>query len=90
MAALLHAGRVEIAVWAGLVVATLASWLLAKGAGEGASAATVAVIVVAFVKIHFVATHFMELRTAPLVLRLIVDAYVVVVCVALVVIHLIN
>lgn len=81
-----------MAVWAALAAATLASWWLGideGGApGDGASAATVAVIVIAFVKIRFVGRHFMELRHAPLALRLILDAYVVIVCSTLTVIYL--
>ena len=94
MSRLIRTSRTPIAVWAGLMAATLASWWLGtKDGGEpgdGASAATVAVIVIAFVKIRFVGRHFMELRSAPLALRLILDAYVVAVCSTLAIIYVVT
>lgn len=88
MGRLLRDNALAVAVWAGLVVATLVSWWLGDhGGGDGASAAVAAVVVVAFVKVRFVGRHFMELRDAPPLMRWIFDAYVVVVCAALVAIY---
>jgi hypothetical protein len=59
-------------VWTLLVVATITSWSL--------GGATVAVLVVAFVKVRLVGLYFMELRSAPVPLRLLFEGWVVVVC----------
>lgn len=92
MARLMQASRLAILVWAGLMLATLASWWLgiheSDTPGDGASAGTAAVLVVTFVKIRFVAMHFMEVRAAPLLLRVILDAYVIVVCTTLVILYI--
>ena len=68
-------------VWLLLVVATVISWMLGANYGPGNhEAATVTVMVVSFVKVRFVGLYFMELRHAPLPLRLGFEAYVLVVC----------
>lgn len=94
MSTLIRTSRTAVIVWAGLVLATLASWWLgveSGGApGDGASVATAAVIVIAFAKIRFVGRHFMELRGAPRVLRLALDAYVAVVGSTLVVLYVVT
>jgi cation transport ATPase len=82
------------AVWSLLILATLLSaWLgtghgLGSGSGSGHTLATVAIIAVAFVKVRCVGLYFMELRQAPLPLRLVFEAYVVVVCVVLIGLYL--
>src|SRR5437764_113126 len=59
-------------VWLLLVVATVISWMLGANYGPGNhEAATVTVMVVSFVKVGFVGLYFMELRHAPLALRLV-------------------
>jgi hypothetical protein len=69
------------AVWAGLILATIASSVLGAGHGPGPHRpATSAVLVVAFVKVRFVGLYFMELRSAPVPLRWVFEAWVVVVC----------
>jgi caa(3)-type oxidase subunit IV len=57
-------------VWLVLFAATIASWFLGAdhGLGEG-DAAIVAVLVIGFAKAWVVANWFMELRTAPRLLR---------------------
>jgi hypothetical protein len=59
------------AVWAVLVLATAASWMLG---GEHLihrqDAAAIAVIAIAFVKVRLVGMYFMELHGAPAALRL--------------------
>lgn len=65
-------------VWAVLIVATVASWIL--GAEEGVapnSAVTLAVLAIAFLKVRLVGLHFMELREAPIALRAIFELWVV-------------
>jgi hypothetical protein len=74
------------AAWAVLMVATLISWWL--GGGHGAEAvAAVGVLGVAFLKVGLVGHYFMELRYAPLSLRLVFTGWAVVVCSALIVMY---
>lgn len=79
-------------VWLVLVGATLASWQLGTGhgifSGDDPRAATVAVILVAFVKGRLVGLHFMELRDAPIALRSIFEGYVAIVSTVLVALYL--
>jgi hypothetical protein len=68
-------------VWLGLVLITCVSWWL--GTGHGTSnhkIAAVVLMVVAFTKVRFVGMYFMELRAAPLALKLIFQCWCVVVC----------
>ena len=76
-------------VWAGLVVATLVSWQVGSDRGLHARLASTIVILVAFIKVRFVGLHFMELRTAPPALRVIFEAYSLVVCATLIVMYLV-
>lgn len=55
-------------VWLLLVVVTLLSWALGADHGVGSTVAVV-VLGLAVVKVRFVGLDFMELRTAPLILR---------------------
>ena len=67
-------------VWLLLVTATFVSWWLGTDHGfDSHKAATLAVMTVAFIKVRFVGLYFMELRDAPLPLRLVFETYVVVV-----------
>lgn len=70
------------AVWVFLVLATVVSWALGTDHGfvESTRAASLVVLVVAFVKVRFVGLHFMELKDAPLPLRALLEAYCLVVC----------
>ena len=73
-------------IWLVLVLATLLSWSAGTGVGHlSARAAGVVAILVAFVKARFVALDFMEVRSAPLALRLFVEAWIVLVGGAIVV-----
>jgi hypothetical protein len=74
-------------VWLGLVAATLVSWRIGTDHGMRASLATVAVLLVAFVKVRFVGAYFMELRLAPTPLRLAFEAYCLVACTVLLVMY---
>jgi hypothetical protein len=73
--------------WLLLMGLTLISWWLGEGHGPG-QAAAVAVLVVAFFKVGVVGAHFMELRCAPLPLRLIFNGWAVLVCSVLIGIYL--
>jgi hypothetical protein len=77
------AGRTRLgAAWLLLVLATLISWESARGDGS-LRLATSAVLAIAFLKVRCIGLEFMELRTAPLPLRLIFEAWVAGVCAAL-------
>lgn len=75
------------AVWVLLVAATLVSWQLGTH-GADPKIATSIIMVVAFVKIRLVGLYFMELRDAPLPLRLLFEGYCAVVGVAVIVMYL--
>jgi heme/copper-type cytochrome/quinol oxidase subunit 4 len=65
------------AIWAALMLATCAStWWLSKDLVMP-TVATVAIVLVAAVKIRFVLMHFMELRTAPLAWRVVFEVWLV-------------
>lgn len=70
------------AVWLLLVGATGLSWEFGHGFGFGADIryGTVAVVIIAFIKLRIVFLEFMELRHAPWGLRLVFEAWTVVVC----------
>ena len=75
--------RTRIAVvWLALLAATLVSFESARG-GSHLRLASSAVLVLAFAKVRYIGLEFMELRTAPLPLRLIFEAWLAVVCGAL-------
>ena len=75
-------------VWTLLMIATALSWWLGADGGELKSvsipALTVALMVIAFIKVRFVIHYFMEIRHAPLALRLVCDAWVVGICGAII------
>lgn len=72
-------------VWFLLVSATALSWEMGHGVGfADVRHASVAIIVVAFVKVRFVILDFMEIRNAPLFMRIVGETWCVVVCTALV------
>ena len=73
--------------WLLLIGLTLFSWWLGDGHGPG-RLATVAVLAFAFFKVGVVGANFMELRHAPLPLRLIFNTWTAVVCAVLITIYL--
>jgi caa(3)-type oxidase subunit IV len=80
-------GRVTL-VWLGLIAATLVSWRIGTDHGLSASLATPLVLLVAFVKVRFVGMYFMELRSAPLLLRAAFEGWCLVVCSVLIAMYL--
>ena len=72
--------------WLILVAATIVSWAVGAEHGTG-SAVAVLVLAIAAVKVRLVGLDFMELRHAPLWLRLAFEGWTLVVCVALVVLN---
>ena len=72
--------------WLILMVATGLGWWLGqagKTGAQGMALATAGVIIVAFVKVWIVGFQFMELRHAPRWLRHAFDAWIIAVCLAL-------
>ena len=68
-------------VWFILIAATLLLWYLgAEHAVQNPHLATVLILIVAFIKWRFVGLYFMELRDAPIPLRMIFEAQCVIVC----------
>jgi hypothetical protein len=68
-------------VWFLLVVATAASWGMGHGLGfQDTRQASLAVILTAFVKVRFVILDFMEMRHAPVWMRLVSETWVVMIC----------
>jgi hypothetical protein len=74
------------AVWLLLVAATLFSWESAH-VGHDHRLSSSIVLVVAFIKARFVGLEFMELRDAPLPLRLIFEIWVALACAALLLLY---
>lgn len=68
-------------IWLLLVFATSGSWIL------GSESQGTALMLVAFIKVRLVGLHFMELRSAPLALRTLFEAYVVVVFTVVIVMY---
>jgi hypothetical protein len=76
-------------IWLLLVAATILSWEMGHGAGfHELRYASVAIIIVAFVKVHFVIMEFMEIRTAPLFMCVIAQVWLVAICATLITLYL--
>jgi heme/copper-type cytochrome/quinol oxidase subunit 4 len=76
-------------VWAALMLATCAStWLLSKNSVTP-EVATVAIMLVAAVKVRLVISHFMEVRRAPLALRLVCNGWLLAVTALIVTVYLV-
>jgi heme/copper-type cytochrome/quinol oxidase subunit 4 len=76
-------------VWAALMLATCAStWLLSKNSVTP-EVATVAIMLIATVKVRLVIRYFMEVRLAPLTLRLVCDGWLLAVTALIVTVYLV-
>jgi heme/copper-type cytochrome/quinol oxidase subunit 4 len=76
-------------VWAALMLATCAStWLLSKNS-VSPEVATVAIVLIAAVKVRLVFGYFMEVRRAPLALRLVCDGWLLAVTGLIVTVYLV-
>jgi Prokaryotic Cytochrome C oxidase subunit IV len=72
-------------VFAGLVVATCVTWWLGSRSsptGDGLGLAAMLTVLIASAKIYFIGRDFMELRSAPSILRTAFNVWVGVVAVA--------
>ncbi|MET0546136.1 MAG: cytochrome C oxidase subunit IV family protein [Caulobacterales bacterium] len=79
-------------IWALLVAATCFSWESVQGFQLFSDVrwATALVMVVAFIKVRFIMMEFMEIRQAPLPLRIFADVWVAAVCTAILVMYWAN
>lgn len=85
-----RAARTITVVWAVLVLATVATFVVgAEHLIESRKIATALVIGIAAVKVRLVGIHFMELREAPLALRLVFEAYCALLFVVLTVLYVV-
>ena len=75
-------------VWLLLVLSTLLSWWVGGSTFNNANVSSVIVLAVAFFKVHLVGNYFMELRHAPWPLRMIFQAWLLIVGVAMIVVYL--
>jgi heme/copper-type cytochrome/quinol oxidase subunit 4 len=76
-------------VWAALMLATCAStWLLSKNLVTP-EVATVAIVLIAAVKVRLVIGYFMEVRHAPLALRFTCDGWLFAVTSLIVTVYLV-
>jgi hypothetical protein len=76
-------------VWAALMLATCAStWFLSKNSVTP-EVATVAIVLIAAVKVRLVMGYFMEVRRAPLALRFICDGWLFAVTSLIVTVYLV-
>jgi heme/copper-type cytochrome/quinol oxidase subunit 4 len=76
-------------VWAALMLATCAStWLLSRSSVTP-EVATVAIMLIAAVKVRLVIRYFMEVRLAPLALRLVCDGWLFAVTALIVTVYLV-
>ena len=79
-------------VWLVLTLLTALSWYLAEDYGVHHALAvrwvTAALFMVAFVKVRLVIMHFMEINDAPIALRAVFEAWVLVVCGVLIALYL--
>jgi heme/copper-type cytochrome/quinol oxidase subunit 4 len=76
-------------VWAALMLATCATtWLLSKNSVTP-EVATVAIMLIAAVKVRLVMRHFMEVRRAPPALRFVCDGWLLAVTALIVTVYLV-
>jgi hypothetical protein len=76
-------------VWSALMLATITStWLLSNNSVTP-GVATVAIMLIAALKVRFVIRHFMEVRRAPLVLQFVCDGWLLAVTTLILTVYLI-
>jgi heme/copper-type cytochrome/quinol oxidase subunit 4 len=75
-------------IWLVLIAATLISWWIGTGDAANPQLGTAVVLVVVFIKVRLIGLYFMELRDAPLPLRMLFEGYCMIVCTTLLVMYL--
>ena len=76
-------------VWAALMLATCATTWLLSGNSVTPEVATVAILLIAAVKVRLVIRYFMEVRRAPLALRFICDGWLLAVTALIMTVYLV-
>jgi hypothetical protein len=76
-------------VWLILVGVTALSWAAGHGLVEALDLARAAVIGVAFFKVRYVILDFMEIRHAPVAMRMVGELWAVLVCATLIGLYII-
>ncbi|QFU77197.1 hypothetical protein EY643_16880 [Halioglobus maricola] len=71
------------AVWLILVAATLLSWGIDQGQSQTFQFGGAAILAIALIKVRFVIQEFMEVRTAPFILKAATDIWCVAVFILL-------
>ncbi len=76
-------------IWGLLLALTFGSFLVGVEQGAGfASAGGVIIVGIAMFKVRLIGIHFMDLRAAPLALRVLFEGYVLAVFLVLAALHL--
>ena len=77
-------------VWAFLIIATAISWAMGTDHGfvDSNKINSIAILIIAFVKVRFIGLYFMELRGASPRLRAILEVWCLVVCAATIGVYL--
>lgn len=77
-------------VWLGLVLATCLSWEAGGDLGitDDIRSLGGVVLFIAFLKVRYIMLEFMELRHAPLVMRLFAECWAALVCAAVIIFYL--
>lgn len=76
--------QTNTAIWALLALATVLTWYMG---GNAALNIPALMLLIAFFKTRLVIMHFMEVNHAPVVLRLVGEAWGIVCCTALIVLY---
>lgn len=77
-------------VWLVLLTLTFGSFVVGiEQSADFAGAAAIAIIGIALLKVRLIGLHFMDVRVAPMILRLLFEGYVLVVFVVLVVLDVV-
>ena len=75
-------------IWAAMFALTLLSYAAGEGSIHHAAAGVASVVALAFLKVRFVLLDFMEVRHAPLLLRAVLELWVVALALLLVILAL--
>ncbi len=81
--------RLDVFIWVCLIIFTLLTVSLGHSIGSLTDAmVNTSILIITFIKTRLIIMHFMEVKRAPLLLRLIFEAWGIVVCAVLIVLLL--
>ncbi len=80
----------DIIIWFGLVVFTLISFVIGHEQSLSAEYATMAILLVSFIKVRLIIRYFMEVKYAPKALKIAFDLWCLIVCAMLIFILLFS